>query len=135
MPARTRRLLGPILRSHPADPGATTGTSPDPRPGSGLPSVGFSPRLTCEKATSSPPAPQLCPQPSLRKHAPYTPLCTQPVENFWGPIRRARYAVRMPTSPVLVAAGAIVDDLRRPTRLLAARRSAPKSLAGRWEFA
>lgn len=41
----------------------------------------------------------------------------------------------MPTSPVLVAAGAIVDDLRRPTRLLAARRSAPKSLAGRWEFA
>ena len=32
-------------------------------------------------------------------------------------------------------AGAIVDDLHRPTRLLAGRRSAPKSLAGRWEFA
>ncbi len=35
----------------------------------------------------------------------------------------------------LVVAGAIVDDLRSPTRLLAARRSAPKSLAGSWEFA
>src|SRR5699024_5609156 len=53
----------------------------------------------------------------------------------WGADQPTRYPVRMPTSPVLVAAGAIVDDLRRPTRLLAARRSAPKSLAGRWEFA
>ena len=35
----------------------------------------------------------------------------------------------------LVVAGAIVDDLHRPTELLAARRSAPKSLAGQWEFA
>lgn len=34
----------------------------------------------------------------------------------------------------LVAAAAIVDDLRRPARLLAARRSAPKKLAGQWEF-
>lgn len=34
----------------------------------------------------------------------------------------------------LVVAAAIVDDLERPTRLLSARRSAPKSLAGRWEF-
>jgi 8-oxo-dGTP diphosphatase len=34
----------------------------------------------------------------------------------------------------LVVAAAIVDDLARPRRLLAARRSAPKSLAGRWEF-
>lgn len=34
----------------------------------------------------------------------------------------------------LVVAAAIVDDLAAPTRLLAARRSAPKSLAGRWEF-
>jgi 8-oxo-dGTP diphosphatase len=34
----------------------------------------------------------------------------------------------------IVVAAAIVDDLRRPRRLLAARRSAPKSLAGRWEF-
>ncbi len=32
-------------------------------------------------------------------------------------------------------AGAIVDDLHRPNRLLAGRRSAPKSLAGQWEFA
>lgn len=31
-------------------------------------------------------------------------------------------------------AAAIVDDLARPTTVLAARRSAPKSLAGRWEF-
>ena len=34
----------------------------------------------------------------------------------------------------LVVAAAIVDDLRAPTLLLSARRSAPKSLAGRWEF-
>ena len=34
----------------------------------------------------------------------------------------------------LVVAAAIVDDLLTPRRLLAARRSAPKSLAGRWEF-
>jgi 8-oxo-dGTP diphosphatase len=33
-----------------------------------------------------------------------------------------------------VVAAAIVDDLDRPTRLLAARRSAPAALAGRWEF-
>src|SRR5699024_11350553 len=39
------------------------------------------------------------------------------------------------SSPRLVVAGAIVDDLHRPTELLAARRSAPKSLAGQWEFA
>ena len=34
----------------------------------------------------------------------------------------------------LVVAAAIVDDLIAPRRLLTARRSAPKSLAGRWEF-
>lgn len=34
----------------------------------------------------------------------------------------------------LVVAAAVLDDLVRPTRLLAARRSAPSSLAGRWEF-
>jgi len=33
-----------------------------------------------------------------------------------------------------VVAAVIVDDLDRPTRLLAARRSAPEALAGRWEF-
>lgn len=33
-----------------------------------------------------------------------------------------------------VVAAAIVDDLDRPTRLLAARRSAPAALAGRWEL-
>ena len=31
-------------------------------------------------------------------------------------------------------AAALVDDLAYPTRLLAARRSAPPSLAGRWEL-
>lgn len=36
--------------------------------------------------------------------------------------------------PVVVVAAALVDDLARPTRLLAARRRAPVSLAGRWEF-
>ena len=41
----------------------------------------------------------------------------------------------MPSPRQLVVAGAIVDDLRRHAQLLAARRSAPKSLAGRWEFA
>lgn len=34
----------------------------------------------------------------------------------------------------LVVAAAIVDDLALPRRVLAARRSAPKSLAGAWEF-
>ena len=33
-----------------------------------------------------------------------------------------------------VAAVALVDDLLRPTRLLAARRSEPPALAGGWEF-
>lgn len=33
-----------------------------------------------------------------------------------------------------VVGGAIVDDLLRPTRLLVARRSAPESLRGLWEF-
>lgn len=34
----------------------------------------------------------------------------------------------------LVVAAAIVDDLTRPAGLLAARRSAPAELAGRWEL-
>jgi 8-oxo-dGTP diphosphatase len=34
----------------------------------------------------------------------------------------------------LIAAAAIVDRLEAPTRLLAARRSAPARVAGRWEF-
>jgi 8-oxo-dGTP diphosphatase len=38
------------------------------------------------------------------------------------------------TRPVLVVAAAIVDDLDAPNELLAARRTAPASLAGRWEF-
>jgi len=34
----------------------------------------------------------------------------------------------------LVVAAVIVDDLVRPTRLLAARRTGPPALAGQWEF-
>jgi 8-oxo-dGTP diphosphatase len=37
-------------------------------------------------------------------------------------------------APQLVVAGAVVDDLDDPKRLLAARRAVPASLAGRWEF-
>ncbi len=37
-------------------------------------------------------------------------------------------------APILVAAGAVVDDLDDPRHLLAARRATPASLAGRWEF-
>lgn len=36
--------------------------------------------------------------------------------------------------PILVVAAALVDDLDRPARLLAARRTRPLALAGRWEF-
>lgn len=38
------------------------------------------------------------------------------------------------TSPALVVAAALVDDLDVPRALLAARRRSPVSLAGRWEF-
>lgn len=38
------------------------------------------------------------------------------------------------TPRALVVAAAIVDDLDAPRHLLAARRSVPTSLAGRWEF-
>ncbi|HEX8498491.1 MAG TPA: (deoxy)nucleoside triphosphate pyrophosphohydrolase [Actinomycetales bacterium] len=37
-------------------------------------------------------------------------------------------------APTVVVAAALVDDLTRPARLLAARRTAPPSLAGRWEL-
>ncbi|HEY3438707.1 MAG TPA: (deoxy)nucleoside triphosphate pyrophosphohydrolase [Actinotalea sp.] len=37
-------------------------------------------------------------------------------------------------APLIVVAAALVDDLRSPTRLLAARRHRPAALAGRWEF-
>jgi 8-oxo-dGTP diphosphatase len=41
----------------------------------------------------------------------------------------------MPAQPRrLVVAAAIVDDLVRPTRVLAARRTGPAELAGKWEF-
>lgn len=38
------------------------------------------------------------------------------------------------SEPILVVAAALVDDLDAPRSLLAARRSGPVSLAGRWEF-
>jgi 8-oxo-dGTP diphosphatase len=38
------------------------------------------------------------------------------------------------TPPRLVVAAAIVDDLACPRRLLAARRTGPADLAGRWEL-
>jgi len=38
------------------------------------------------------------------------------------------------TARRLVVAAAIVDDLDSPARLLAARRSRPEHLVGRWEF-
>lgn len=38
------------------------------------------------------------------------------------------------TVPLLVAAVALVDDLDRPTRVLATRRTGPPELAGGWEF-
>jgi 8-oxo-dGTP diphosphatase len=40
----------------------------------------------------------------------------------------------VPRSVTVVVAAVLVDDLDRPTRLLAARRTAPPRLAGRWEF-
>lgn len=39
-----------------------------------------------------------------------------------------------PVRPVVVVAAALMDDLVTPRRLLAARRTRPLSLAGRWEF-
>lgn len=39
-----------------------------------------------------------------------------------------------PASPVAVVGAALVDDLGRPTRVLAARRTAPSALAGGWEL-
>jgi 8-oxo-dGTP diphosphatase len=38
------------------------------------------------------------------------------------------------TAPILVVAAALVDDLDHPARMLAARRTRPAALAGRWEF-
>src|SRR5699024_2045258 len=63
--------------------------------------------------------------------------CAHSLRKTFGTVPDAptRSPVNTPTSPVLVAAGALAHDLQRPSRVLAARRSAPKSLAGRWEFA
>src|SRR6476661_7797278 len=40
----------------------------------------------------------------------------------------------VPSAVRLVVGAAVVDDLVRPTRLLAARRTEPSSLAGGWEL-
>jgi 8-oxo-dGTP diphosphatase len=45
---------------------------------------------------------------------------------------RRRYS--LPVHVTLVVAAAIVDDLDKPRRLLAARRSEPPAMAGFWEF-
>lgn len=42
--------------------------------------------------------------------------------------------VEEPKDAVEVVAAALVDDLARPTRLLAARRTEPPALAGGWEL-
>ena len=39
-----------------------------------------------------------------------------------------------PVRVIPVVSAAIVDDVRRPTRILAARRTEPPHLAGRWEL-
>lgn len=39
-----------------------------------------------------------------------------------------------PSASQLIVAAAIIDDFKHPTAVLAARRSSPKRLAGRWEF-
>ncbi|MFC7625647.1 (deoxy)nucleoside triphosphate pyrophosphohydrolase [Microlunatus sp. GCM10028923] len=46
----------------------------------------------------------------------------------------ATSATTGPEHPGLVVAAAILDDRVRPRRVLAARRSRPAHLAGRWEF-
>jgi len=38
------------------------------------------------------------------------------------------------STPIVVVAAALVDDLATPRRLLSARRRNPQQLAGRWEF-
>ena len=48
---------------------------------------------------------------------------------------QTRTAYRVGVDRLEVVAAAIVDDLDRPTRLLAARRTEPPVLAGGWEFA
>jgi len=48
--------------------------------------------------------------------------------------RPACGTLRSMSQPILVVAAAIVDHLDNPRELLAARRSVPPSLAGRWEF-
>lgn len=40
----------------------------------------------------------------------------------------------MNSATIAVVGAAILDSLANPTRLLAARRSAPERLAGQWEF-
>ncbi len=48
--------------------------------------------------------------------------------------KEVRVHVVEPENAVEVVAAAIVDDLDAPTRLLAARRTEPPTLAGGWEF-
>lgn len=50
------------------------------------------------------------------------------------PATRRQPTPVVPPGHRLVVAAALVDDVHRPRRLLAARRSAPTTLAGRWEL-
>jgi 8-oxo-dGTP diphosphatase len=51
-----------------------------------------------------------------------------------GRLAKPGTAYRVAVDRLEVVAAAIVDDLHRPTRLLAARRTEPAMLAGGWEF-
>lgn len=60
--------------------------------------------------------------------------CHRPVRSASGRGTAPCHASGVPTPSLLVVAAALVDDLRRPTVVLAARRTAPPALAGRWEL-
>jgi hydrolase, NUDIX family len=54
------------------------------------------------------------------------------VENSQGGAKRAQ--TTQPKATQLVVGAVVVDDLRQPTRFLAAQRAYPAQLRGQWEF-
>ncbi|MPV50578.1 NUDIX domain-containing protein [Pseudactinotalea sp. HY160] len=84
------------------------------------------PRLRVRTLDSTP-----CPRPAVRAPA---AACVDPVRRDRVDPGPYDAGVISPDAPRLIVAAAIVDHLERPRTILAARRSAPKSLAGRWEF-
>lgn len=56
----------------------------------------------------------------------------QIVENSQGGAKRAQ--TTQPKATQLVVGAVVVDDLRQPTRFLAAQRAYPAQLRGQWEF-